>query len=115
MNIEQLLHNSATVTTILINSLVLVFSFAGYRRTQMKAFAFLIAGSVIGLVLIAASNFGKPQPSLYPDEYRNFMEFYYFASIASIVMSGIGILLLIRYAQKKFEQKTPNNTTPDSK
>jgi hypothetical protein len=115
MNIEPLLHNAAIVANILADSLVLVFSFAGYRRTQMRAFAFLIGGSTIGIILILWSNLAMPSPTLYPDEYQEFIEFYYVGSIASVGLWAIGIVLLIRRVQAMFERKTPPNTAPDSK
>jgi len=115
MNIEPLLHNAAIVTTTSINILVLVFSLMAYCRTRMKTFVFLVGGCAIAIFLIAASNFGKPSPNLNPDGYREYMNLYYVATIVSVGMSGLGILLLIRHILRMFERKTPPNSEPGCK
>lgn len=64
--------------------------------------------------MILGSYFATPSPKLYPDEYLKFVELYWTCSITSVVMWGIGFLLLARHVLAMYERKTTNDNTLES-
>lgn len=105
MHVLSFLHNAVFIATILIDTLVLVFSFSAYRRTKMQAFGLLILGSAVGIMLTLAQMSFRPDPYNTANDLRTFWIVFMLFSIVSIVSWGIAIYQLIQFVMSKIEKK----------
>src|SRR5258708_7164072 len=104
MSLLSFLREADYVTSIAIDSAILCFSFAAYRRCQMKAFAFLTWGSVIGIIITAGMRLHRAGPAVPLNDSLTFWQLYRIGYIAAAVLWGTGIILLIRYVTARVEQ-----------
>jgi hypothetical protein len=105
------LRNADFVASIVADGAVLCFAFPAYRRAKMPAFAFLVWGSVIGIILEVGLQFHRASTGTAQDAVA-FSEWYRVGYFAAIVLWGIGIVQLIQYVRRDFERKTPPHATP---
>jgi len=114
MNIPSLLHIIASATTILVCILVLAFSTVAYRRLHLRALAFLIGASVIRFILEVAARLHSALSPSHPiyywpfHDYATFYALYLVCYTITVILWGLGIILLIRYSLAK--RGMPPNT-----
>ena len=68
MHIIPFLRGADFVSTILVDTMVICFAFPAYRRTQMRAFGFLILGSVVGIILECGLQLHRSSPYTSTDD-----------------------------------------------
>ena len=85
--------------------MVLCFAFPAYRRTKMKAFAFLIWGSAIGIVLEAGLQLHRNSPYTSTEDEQTILECYRVGYLICSVLWGIGIVQLINFVMAGIEKK----------
>ena len=105
MHIIPFLRGADFVSTILVDTMVICFAFPAYRRTQMRAFGFLILGSVVGIILECGLQLHRSSPYTSTDDAVTFSELYRVGYLVAGVSWGIGIYQLIGYVMKTFDRK----------
>jgi hypothetical protein len=108
MSLLSFLSEADFVSIVAVNSAILCFSFPAYRRTKMKAFAFLFSGSLVGIIASATLHMHDASPSPDPNDPMTFLYFYRSAFIVGTVLKGIGTILLIRHALGSLQRKDTN-------
>lgn len=99
MNTYSLLHIAASAATIIVCITVLAFSIVAYRRIHVPAFAFLMGASVIRLISEVGA---RPHPAWLPaGDSAAWYVFYLVSYTIAVVLWGVGVILLIRYALEK--------------
>lgn len=83
-------------TSIAVDSAVLVWAFTAYRRTQMRAFALLLWGSFIGIILSAGLEM-QHRTSHTSSDALTFTQLYRIGYMLATILWGTGIILLIRH------------------
>jgi hypothetical protein len=91
------------VASVVVDATVLFVSFMAYRRTSMPAFAFLIWGALLGIILEMGLHLRTPTSA---DDALSFREWYRVGFFASSILWGIGIFQLVRYVQRQFDHKS---------
>jgi hypothetical protein len=110
MTFLSFLSKADFVASVVVDATVLFVSFLAYRRTSMPAFAFLIWGSLLGIILEMGIHLRTPTS---PDDAVSFHEWYRVGFFASSILWGIGIFQLVRYVQREFERQPPPNKSPE--
>ena len=105
MSLLSFLRQADFVTTIFVDLVVLVFSFSAYRRTNMRAFSFLILGSAIGIISEAAFQVHRSSPYNPASDAVTFYQIYRAGYLVGCISWGIGIYQLIKFVTGKFEDK----------
>jgi hypothetical protein len=100
MHLLSFLRGVDFLTTICIDTMVLVFSFPAFRRTKMPAFGFLILGSAIGIISGFGLQFGRATATA--NDKLTFSEFYRAGYVVAAVSWGIAIYQLIQYVTMRF-------------
>jgi hypothetical protein len=106
MNPLSLLRLADFVTTIAVNSIVLSFSFAAYRRTRMRAFAFWIAACTICIISTVGLYGYAYSRALSAEDYRTFMEFYRIGYAVQAILGAAGSIMIIRFILTKISTAT---------
>ena len=109
MSLLSFLREADFLTSIAVDSTILCFAFEAYRRCQMKAFAFLIWGSVIGIIMAAGMRMHRAAPATAVSDALTFWQLYRVGYIAASVLWSTGILLLIRYVTTRIGQGAVSN------
>jgi tellurite resistance protein TehA-like permease len=105
MHLLQFLRNFNFLTTIFINMMVIIFAFPAYRRTRMLAFALLILGAAIGVVLECGYKLHLAMPYDGSDNAVTFWLFYRAGYTIASISWGVGTYQLIKFVMSKFEEK----------
>jgi VanZ family protein len=105
MSLLSFLRHADFVTTIFIDMMVLVFSFSAYRRTNMRAFGFLILGSAMGIISEIGLQFYRAGSYASNSDALTFLEFYRAGYLIASISWGIGIYQLIQFAIGKFGKR----------
>jgi hypothetical protein len=103
MSLLSFLRHADFVTTILVDTMVLVFSFSAYRLTKMRAFGFLILGSAIGIISEAALQFYRARSYTSPDDALAFYQIYRAGYVVASISWGVGIYQLIQFVVSRFQ------------
>ena len=111
MRLLSFLREADYLISIAVDSAILCFAFAAYRRCRMKAFAFLIWGSMIGITITAGMHIHRAAPATPVNEDLTFWQLYRVGYIAATVLCGTGIILLIRYVMTLVGQGAGSNPT----
>ncbi len=106
MHLLSLLRGLDFLTTICVDTLVLVCSFQAYRRTKMTAFGLLILGSMIGI--ISEVGLHSVRATATADDKLTFFQFYRAGYLVAIICWGAAIYQLIQYVNNR----PPNDTKP---
>ncbi len=85
---------------------MLFVSFLAYRRTKMPAFLCLICGSLLFIILAAVLSVYKPSST---EDAVVLGEWCHVGHFGATILCGIGIFLLVGYARREFERKSPPN------
>jgi hypothetical protein len=93
--------------SVVVDAAVVYFAFLAYRRTSMAAFAFLLWGALISLILEIGLHLRTPTSS---QDYLSFREWYRVGYFTETALWGIGVVLLIRYVLRDFGRKSSPNT-----
>lgn len=107
MSTLSILRFADFLTNITVDSAVLVVALTAYRRTNMRAFAFLFWGSVIGIILSVGLQLEHQTVRTSTDSV-GFWEIYRLGYIAAAVLWGAGIVSLVRCVVSNFERKQPD-------
>jgi hypothetical protein len=105
MTLLSFLRHADFVASVAADASVLCFAFPAYRRTKMRAFAFLIWGSVMGIVLESGLRLHKTSTGTAQDA-LTFLHLYRTGYFVAVVLWGIGVVQLIQYVQRELEGKT---------
>jgi hypothetical protein len=106
MTFLSFLSKADFLASVAIDGTVLYLSFLAYRRTNILAFAFLIWGSLIGVILAVGLHIRTPTSA---EDALSFHKWYRVGYFACTVLWGIGIILLIQHVRRDFAQKSPPN------
>jgi len=93
MTLLTFLRNADFVASIVADGAVLCFAFPAYRRAKMPAFAFLVWGSVIGIILEVGLQFHRASTGTAQDAVA-FSEWYRVGYFAAIVLWASGLFSL---------------------
>ena len=96
MTLPTILREADFVVTIFTNVIVLLIGFPAYKRTRMSAFAWLIWGGFLGIVLSAALRFHSSRGFLNVEDDRTFYEVYRIGYIVVSVLWTGGVVKLVR-------------------
>lgn len=106
MSLQSLLRFADFIATVAVDSAVLVFALTAYRRTNMRAFAFLFWGSAIGIIISVGMQLERRTFHTASDAV-GFWELYRAGYIVCSVLWGVGIVSLIRHVLSRLESKEP--------
>ncbi len=110
MTSASFLRTAEFITTVGAHVAVLVFSFAGYRRTKLRPFALWIAASSIGILLMSGWYITGNSPHLLQSDYTSYMFIYRIGFIIGNILGATGAVMLIQCFLKKLEPKSiPTN------
>ena len=110
MTLTSFLRTVEFVTFFAATSTVLYFSFAAYRRTRLRAFAFWIWACTIGLIQMSAwyIHIHTP-PSSHADE-MTFNVIYRLCYLVVTILGAIGNVMLIQHLLKMPPNKSMQST-----
>ena len=110
MTITSFLREADFAVTIFTNLAVLFFAFPAYKRTKLLAFAFLIWGGFLGIILSAALHIHRTKGFVSADDDKLFYEFYRVGYIVVSVFWTVGVVMLIRRFMAMIDEKADNST-----
>ena len=105
MSLLSFLRHADFVTTIFVDVMVLMFSFSAYRRTNMRAFGFLILGSAIGIISESALHFYQARAYTSAHDALTFFQIYRAGYVIASISWGVGIYLLIQFVMSKYQKE----------
>jgi hypothetical protein len=105
MTLTSFLQTAEYVTFVVFTTAILVFSFVAYRRTKLRAFAFWIASSSMGLIQMSAWYIHIHSSPLPESDRMTFNVIYRLCYIVINVLGAIGSIMLIQHVLAERERK----------
>jgi hypothetical protein len=112
MTFASFLSAADFLAAVVVVVTLLIVSFLAYWRTKMPAFACLLCGSLVFIILAAVLHLYKPASDTGA---IILMEWCHVGHFAATVLWGVGFFQLARYAWREFERKSPPDKSLEPK
>ncbi len=103
MTLASFLSKADFLAAVVVVATMLFVSFSAYRRTKMPAFAFLVCGCVVAIILAAVLSVYKPSSK---EDAVALSEWSHVGHFAATILWGIGIVRLVAYARRERERRS---------
>ncbi len=103
MTLTSFLSKADFLAAVVVVATMLFVSILAYRRTKMPAFAFLVCGCVLAIILAAVLSVYKPSSK---EDAVVLSEWSHVGHFGATILWGVGIVQLVAYARRERERKS---------